>query len=156
MQMNQYRVYYAGFPQHARLVAATSAREAAMSFFARTPLRNSVIVESGILREEVFSWRDFSADVPELVSAKLPMARPRYPRESARRDPIVHLYRLLWFVFGLTMIVAAVFFIADDENRIAGFFIIPPGIVAIIVALRARSRTLRRMLTREPSSLDVR
>jgi len=154
--MRRFRTFYAGLPRSVQFVTASSAREAAMKFFARSPLRNSVIVEVGLLREEIFSWRDFSTEVPELRSAALPLVAARAPRESASRDPFVAIYRAVWLLSGLMMLVGAWWFAFDQELWGIAIFLVPAGIVSLAVAFLARSTTLRRMLTREPSNLDAR
>jgi hypothetical protein len=152
-----YRVVYAGIPSSECTVSAGSPRDAAIAFFAKRPLQNSVIVRTGILREEVFGWHDFAKEIPELQDARLPLGSEKLPPYDPARDPIVRLFRAGIIFTGIVMLmVAALAFVSGNLPGVAVVFLALSGIVTLLAGTLASARTLRRCLTRDPSSLDAR
>lgn len=152
-----YKVAYAGMPASSRLVAAGSPREAAMAFFATKPLQNSVIVSTGLLREEVFRWSDFTREVPELRSAELPNETERLPHYDPSRDPIIRLFRAVIVLASFFLLTAT--WLLSDSDEVPGVALVLlalSGIVTLLVAALASARTLRRYISRDPHSLDAR
>jgi len=143
-----YRVFYAGAP-HTRLeIRAASAKEAAMAFFARQPCRNSIIVNSGLLREETFRWSDFADAVPELNAATLPLHPPAASPYDPAKDPAVIVYRIIAIAIGVAILAGGVWLIADGTQPIAGAFLLVPGIIQLLFGSLASSGTLRRVIAR--------
>lgn len=152
-----YRVVYAGIPSSQRVLSASSTRDAAMAFFASRPLQNSVIVHSGLLKEEVFGWQDFASDVPELRNAQLPFESEKLPPYDPARDPIVRLFRAGIIVAGFVLLAIAVMAAASGVfPGIAVVFLVLAGIMTLLVGRLRGARTLRRFISRDPNSLDSR
>lgn len=152
-----YRVVYAGIPSSQRVLAASSPRDAAMTFFASRPLQNSVIVHSGLLKEEVFSWQDFANDVPELRGVQLPFESEKLPPYDPARDPIVRPFRAGILVAGFVLLAIAVMAAASGVfPGIAVVFLAVSGIVALLVGTLTSAKTLRRFIARDPNSMDAR
>jgi hypothetical protein len=85
-----FKVQYAGVPESEREVRATSAEEAAFSYFRKEMYRNTVIVCVG-LKDLTFSWKDFRDRIPNFDESRLIMLQPR--RGPRRRRSV--LSRLL-------------------------------------------------------------
>lgn len=153
--MRKYRVVYAGMPSGARVIVANSPREAALAFFAESHLRNSIIVKVGLLREEIFSWKDFLVEFPKLSSTELSLAVQEFPHENVERDPIIKIYRVLLIGGALLMLFGAWRISDRDVPWIGRGLLILSGLVLLVFGLTSSAKTLKRTLTREPSSLDA-
>lgn len=152
-----YKVAYAGVPSSARKITAGSPREAALAFFATKPLRNSVIVSTGLLGEEVFSWSDFTCEIPELRSAELPVETERLPSYDPRRDPMIRLFRGTILLAGFSQLAGAWIMSArEDLPAVALVLLIISGGVTLSIGALASARTLRRYATKDPQNLDAR
>ena len=128
-----------------------------MEFFSKNPLRNAVMVSTGILSEEVYRWSDFANEVPELRNVELPLEVEKLPPYDPSRDPIIRLFRGAIVFTGFLQIVAAWILFDDDEMPAVALVILGmSGVVTLAVGALASSHTLRRFFTRDPRSLDAR
>lgn len=50
-----------------------------MAFISDRPLRNTVIVSTGVLSEEIYRWSDFTSEIPELRSVELSLETEKLP-----------------------------------------------------------------------------